>query len=229
MKLNEELVNERTARKRLEEEVCKLKSQLREAESKTEKHLELLSLNQQLSADLEVAQQHMTELIVQNQSHRADIKSLESQFESDLEIVRQSEQKRAQKEISRYKLELEEKDQALEKFREEREQIDLENQKMEKLLENYVEDNMLFHWMTLAIRLDYTMHNRAMSSDFDKSTVYEKLKKENVSVGTWPRRILDEIMGSNGVRSSGTPSSSSRFRQELLVENLKKLDIQNRK
>jgi len=200
VKLQEDLGNERFARKRLEEDVVLLKKELRECESKVVGHLELLTQNQLISADLDVSQQQVADLLVQNESFQKEIDILDRQLELDAENIRESEQKKYSKEINKYKSLLAEKDRII--AQQQQEKAHLQHDKR-----NFVEDTVLFHWMTVAIRLDYTMHNEIGSTSFDKNAIYEKLKNENVPYSAWPKRILEEIVGlvsgGNGVGGNG--------------------------
>jgi len=96
LKMQEELGNERFARKRLEEDVLLLKQHLRECESKVTGHLEILVQNKLISADLDVSQQHVADLLVQNESFQKEIDILDHQLEIDAENIREAEQKKIQ-------------------------------------------------------------------------------------------------------------------------------------
>jgi len=76
-------------------------------------------------------------------------------------------------------------------------QLDKEKTNLEKMIDASVDDNLLFHWMSVAIRLDFMMHNKGKNCNFDKTATYEQLKEQHIPYVAWPRRILNEIMNAN--------------------------------
>jgi len=174
------------------------------------RHLEILTQNQQLSKDLNVSQQQIADLLVQNESYQKEIDILESQLEMDAESIRQTEQKKFNKEINKYKSLLEDKDKIIEQHAKEKEQW-----QKEKL--NLVEDTMLFNWMTVAIKLDYTMHNNS-STNFDTAVIYEKLKNERVPYATWPKRILEEIIGMHQINNDTKPNTPAATKKSITTK-----------
>jgi len=77
------------------------------------------------------------------------------------------------------------------------EQLKKEKLKLEQHITESVDDSILFHWMTVAIRLDFIMHNHDQTSNFERSATYDQLKEENVPYLAWPKRILNEIIDAN--------------------------------
>jgi len=138
----------------------------------------------------------------------------------------ESEKVKFHQELNFYKSELEKKEQILvnndilitklqtEKehdvvtFTAQLEQLQKEKQILEKIVQaESVDDTILFHWMTVAIRLDFMMHNKGQTSNFDRSTMYDQLKEENVPYMAWPKRILNEIVAANNHKNSTKKST----------------------
>jgi len=68
-------------------------------------------------------------------------------------------------------------------------------QEIEKTLSECVDDALLFHWMSVAIRLDYLMHNKSSNPNIDRQAMYEFLKQNKIPYTAWPKKILSEIIG----------------------------------
>ncbi len=53
-------------------------------------------------------------------------------------------------------------------------------------------NQILFHWMTVAIRLDF-MSRDAMIHSFDKESVYSMIQRQQIPVSGWPKLILEQF------------------------------------
>jgi chromosome segregation ATPase len=182
LNIKDDLMHERSARKKLEEEVIHLKKKLKESEARFEDHLETLNQNQQLSADLEVSQRSVKDLKLKVQTCQQEIESDRTKFDIDLK----EREKNLCQDISNLKESMEEKDRIIEKLKQEKIENNLDKQ-------NLVEDVLLFEWMIVAIRMDLTMHRQNITTTFDKSSFYEKLKREKIPHSEWPKRISTEM------------------------------------
>jgi len=159
-----------------------------------EQHLENISQNQQLSTDLEMSQQHISELILEVQTCQTEMEAERIKQEMD----NKDRERKLVNEVLQLKQTIEEKDKIIERLKQDSpHQINLDNNN-----NNLVEDILLYEWMTVAIRLDLTMHRQNIISNFDKNSFYEKLKQEKESYATWPKSISTAMLTKNGPKKS---------------------------
>jgi len=171
-----------------------------------EQHLDALSQNQQLSTDLEMSQQHISELILEVQTCQTEMEAERIKQEMDFK----ERERNLLKEIAQLKQTNEEKDKIIERLKQQESPQPMggDTTHNSNSNSNLVEDVFLFEWMTVAIRLDLTMHRQNISS-FDKNSLYDKLKEEKVDHSSWPKTISSAMIN-NSTSSKTNPSPTKK-------------------
>lgn len=76
--------------------------------------------------------------------------------------------------------------------------LDKECINLQQQMLNIVDDQVLYHWMVIAIRLDYLLNHKSNNStiqlNFDRESTYEYLKLNKVPYTLWPKHILTQIL-----------------------------------
>eukprot|EP01124_Arcella_intermedia_P027395 TRINITY_DN5353_c0_g1_i1.p1 TRINITY_DN5353_c0_g1~~TRINITY_DN5353_c0_g1_i1.p1 ORF type:complete len:779 (+),score=187.26 TRINITY_DN5353_c0_g1_i1:74-2410(+) len=228
--LNEMLEMERKERKEVEEELKLIKKIHGEAITREQEKTSLLLQTEEENSHLKREVLTLTQQVEKLKSFETEnssLKNLTLKLEAELKASSEDQQalkvKALDEEIDHLRLKLNKQNTYLSSLEDLvqklRQDLDTKTSKykdrIRKLKVNAqgtdkegMEDQ-LFYWMTVAIRLDFMMHNRVQNVNIDRTELFNRIKQESEPTSAWPKIILDALLATNtAVYSNSSPSQT---------------------
>jgi len=198
-KSNQELWKETENTKNLEQQLRELQAASKKPKPSKHELLELKQQNKSLQEEIQEINSAITELCMKTTDAKNKTNKLTKQKTSTLAELKEESQGR-ENQIQDSLRVIQKQDECLvqqEKELAELKKIDHQVEEAAEILKDA--QRMTFHWMTLALKLDFSSKNKkgGQNVNFDKQALYNQLISNGVPHEQWPAEILKALRNSN--------------------------------